>query len=108
MKITLIIGNGFNYLIESIINQTTSENLPKNLATSKTEVENKIREISSLWKKFDHIFDELKTQFPGISDEELIKMKVHFYRGISLIVLLARILYSNSRWISLKTKTCVT
>ena len=42
MKITLIIGNGFNYLIESIINQTTSENLPKNLATSKTEVENKI------------------------------------------------------------------
>ena len=87
MKITLIIGNGFNYLIESIINQTTSENLPKNLATSKTEVENKIREISSLWKKFDNIFDELKTQFLGISDEELIKMiyaVLEFFSSIEL------------------------
>ncbi len=87
MKISFIIGNGFNYLIESIITQTTTENIPSSISTSKSEIGSKIREISSLWKKFDSLFNELKNHYQHVSDEELIKMiyaVLDFFSSIQL------------------------
>ncbi|WP_299820223.1 SIR2 family protein [uncultured Pontibacter sp.] len=74
MKIAFIIGNGFNYLIESIIRNTDELELPARLHSSKDELSDRIKSISSLWKKFDLLFHELKKGYPSVNEEELIRM----------------------------------
>lgn len=75
MNITFIIGNGFNFLIEEIVRSIPENQLPKNLSSPKNEIADKIHEISTLWRKFDEIFNEVKENVGGnVNDEELIKI----------------------------------
>lgn len=74
MKISIIVGNGFNFLIESIIRGTDQQAIPAGLTATPDEIATKIHNISILWEKFDQLFNQLKGNAKGLSDEELIRL----------------------------------
>lgn len=72
-------------MIESIIRNFPLTDLPPNLSCNKNEIANRVNEISVLWKKFDDIFERLKSDYPNVSDEELIRMiytVIDFFSGL--------------------------
>ena len=74
MKTVMIVGNGFNYMIESWIRNYPDENIPPSVTESKDKIASRVNEITQLWKKFNEIFKEIKAKNPGIGDEELIRI----------------------------------
>ncbi|UHG93304.1 SIR2 family protein [Spirosoma oryzicola] len=73
-KIAFIIGNGFNFLVRDIVLAFPTNLLPTNLKTSKDDLANAISAITSLWRRFEELFYELKDKNPRLNDEELIRM----------------------------------
>lgn len=74
MKTVLITGNGFNYMINGWIDNIPDENLLKLNVGSKNQIKNDITEITTLWQKFNDIFDEIKKNLPQLNEEELIRL----------------------------------
>lgn len=74
MKISLIVGNGFNFLVESIIRNLSPQAIPGTLTATPDEIATKIHDISILWEKFELLFNELKKNVKGLNDEELIRL----------------------------------
>lgn len=78
MKVAFIVGNGFNYMVESVIRKyLTGQETPEQLK-EKRDTADSIIAITALWKKFDEVFKELSEQFKQrgirVSHEELIRM----------------------------------
>lgn len=74
MKTILLIGNGFNYMIESWINNLSEDFISNKIGESKSEIIQKINEITKLWQKFNDIFEEIRHKNPKLNDEELIRI----------------------------------
>lgn len=60
MGVTLLVGNGFNYLIENIIRQYNPALVPKDVKEELDTLAQDIHNITGLWKRFDNLFAELK------------------------------------------------
>lgn len=73
MKVSIIVGNGLNYLIEDIIRNFDDSKYP-DFSVTKNQIANSVKEITSLWTKFDELFQELKKKAPKLSEEELIRL----------------------------------
>lgn len=78
MKVAFLVGNGFNYMVENIIRKhVTGHETPAQLIEKRSTADS-IISITSLWRKFDDVFQELTQQFEErgvrISHEELIRM----------------------------------
>lgn len=76
-QISFIIGNGFNYLINDIVRNypvSPFSPWPSNIRSTKDSIISEIGKITSLWKKFDELFEELKEKNPQYDAEELIRM----------------------------------
>jgi hypothetical protein len=69
---TLLVGNGFNYLVANIIERHDGTGLPKRITDSQQACINNINFLTRLWERFDEAFDELKKETKGLNDEELI------------------------------------
>lgn len=72
VKRTLLVGNGFNYLVADIIREHNGAGLPKRVTDTKEGCINNIYFLTRLWERFDEAFDELKKETKGLNDEELI------------------------------------
>lgn len=72
-NVILITGNGFNYLIQDIIKNIPSSEIPPKINISVTDVTTGISNITNLWKKFDKLFSDLKAK-SNLNEEELIRM----------------------------------
>ena len=72
----ILTGNGFNYMImnfikNSISNYTNELNLTQE---ELNDLNDKIQEITALWKEFDKFFKDLMKEYPTLNSEEIIKM----------------------------------
>lgn len=74
MKTIFITGNGFNYMVNGWIKNLSSEQFDSLHLPNKQEIINDIDKITSLWKKFTIVFEEIKQKNPQLSDEELIRL----------------------------------
>lgn len=74
MKTILLVGNGFNYMVESWINNLPEDFISSKIEENKNEITQKINEITKLWQKFNDIFEEIKQKNPKLNDEELIRI----------------------------------
>lgn len=74
MKVLMIVGNGFNYMVESWIRNYPDESIPSTVSEDKQSIADKIKEITHLWAKFNIVFNDIKAKNRGISDEELIRI----------------------------------
>ncbi|HKK63606.1 MAG TPA: SIR2 family protein [Bacteroidales bacterium] len=72
MKLAMIVGNGFNYLVSDLIrnyeNQRTSNE------EELQEIAKSIDGITRLWERFDDVFRDLREKSNGLNDEEVIRM----------------------------------
>ncbi|RSK49632.1 hypothetical protein [Hymenobacter rigui] len=77
-NVVFIIGNGFNFMIQNIIDNIPIKELEATQVLTRRNVADNIRSITLLWKKFQLVFDELRAHFiqkgNNISDEYLIKL----------------------------------
>ena len=74
MKTILIVGNGFNYMINSWIDNLNEDYIKNLNIGSKEDLKSDISKITVLWKKFNDIFQEIKKNNRNISEEELIRL----------------------------------
>lgn len=74
MKTILLVGNGFNYMVESWVNNLPDDFISSKIDENKEELTQKINEITRLWQKFNDIFEEIKQKNPKLNDEELIRI----------------------------------
>ncbi|UOU97745.1 hypothetical protein MUU74_14725 [Chryseobacterium daecheongense] len=74
MKTILLVGNGFNYMVENWINNLSNDLVKGMTGQNKDEITKNINEITKLWQKFNEIFEEIKLKNPRLNDEELIRI----------------------------------
>lgn len=68
-KVVFLVGNGFNYIVKNWISK-----MNYNLNEEYNNIIKDIEDIISLWNDFGSIFEEIKTVFNNLSDEEIIKL----------------------------------
>lgn len=71
-KITILTGNGLNYLIAGIIKKYPYTG--GMLGSLKKPTSDNIYNITKLWEAFDNIFKELSEELNNVNPEELIRM----------------------------------
>jgi len=80
-----LVGNGFNFLIADILKYQRENNKECDFFADNIEqLEKDIREITTLWRKFDDLFASLEKEYPKLNKEQLLKMihsVVEFFRN---------------------------
>ncbi|MCQ4140144.1 hypothetical protein, partial [Chryseobacterium sp. EO14] len=74
LNMLLLVGNGFNYMVENWINNLPEHLIDNKIKESKNDITQKISEITKLWQKFNDIFEEIREKNPKLNDEELIRI----------------------------------
>ncbi|PRB01612.1 hypothetical protein CQ046_14625 [Chryseobacterium sp. MYb7] len=74
MKTILLVGNGFNYMIENWIKNLSEHFVKETIGEETANITEKIHEITTLWQKFNEIFEEIKIKNPKLNEEELIRI----------------------------------